>query len=157
MYLRIFISNMNRTIKITEEQLRAVKNALKEGWQLNPNKSQFIGAYINKFRDKLNMPDLKVPQVHDALQSPFFNFRPEKKGYYRKDEIEYALGPGLGSLKRYFGVTNDNKKEEPGRIKEIPLELHNEINPDEYDEPEKSEMELASDELLKNDEISYPL
>ena len=155
---------MNRTIKITEEQLRVVKNALKEGWQLNPNKFQFIGAYINKFREKLNMPDLKVPQVHDALQSPFFNFRPEKMGYYRKDEIEYALGPGLGSLKRYFGVTNNKKKEEPGRIKEIPLELHweslrdkNEKNPDEYDEPEKSEMDLASDELLKNDEISYPL
>lgn len=130
----------------------------KVNWQLNPNKYQFVGAYINKFREKLGMPDLKRSDIHAALQSGYFRFQPvNEKGYYRKEDIEYALGPGLKSLKRYFGVDDpptDSSHEEVHAPSFIPVNM--ELDPSEDEKlGSKSGMELASDELLRNQEVMY--
>lgn len=149
---------MATILKLTENQLNEVKKRLSEGWQLNPNKYQFVGAYINKFREKLGMPDLKMSDIHAALQSGYFRFQPvNDKGYYRKEDIEYALGPGLKSLKRYFGVENapaDGGHEETHVPSFIPVNRELDQNEEEKLDS-KSEMELASDELLRDQEVMY--
>ena len=149
---------MATILKLTENQLNEVKKRLSEGWQLNPNKYQFVGAYINKFKEKLGMPDLKRSDIHAALQSGYFRFQPvNEKGYYRKEDIEYALGPGLKSLKRYFGVEDaptDGGHEETHVPSFIPV--NRELDPSEEEKLDnKSEMELASDELLRDQEVMY--
>lgn len=148
---------MATVLKVTDRQMDEIKKQLSESWQLNPNKYQFVGAYIKKFREKLGMPDLQRSDIHAALQSGNFRFQPvNEKGYYRKEDIEYALGPGLKSLKRYFGV--DGNPDETSSDVSVPsfVPVNIDLGPDEEKELDsKSDMELASDELLGDQEVAY--
>ena len=122
-------------------------------WQFNPNKYQFVGAYIKKFREKLGMPNLQKSDIHAALQSGYFRFQPvNEKGYYRKEDIEYALGPGIESLKRYFGVQEERPEGQAPSF----IPVNRPLSRTEEDVLDgKSEMEQASDELLRGQEIMY--
>lgn len=145
---------MGRTIKINEIQFKEVRNKIAEGY-FNPNKRQYLGAYINKFRKLLHKDDLTVPELHDALQSGYFKFQTDNNNTYRKEDLDYVLGPGLRSLKRYFGIEDmpniDSAPQQPITMRPQPFK----DNTEEY-EPEKTDMENASDELLRDQEVFYP-
>lgn len=149
---------MPTILKITQEQMNEMKKYIAENWQLNPNKYQFVGAYINKFREKLGMPGLQKSDIHAALQSGYFRFQPvNDKGYYRKEDIEYALGPGLKSLKRYFGVQDEPVQDGHPEV-QVPsfIPVNRELGRAEEDALDsRSGMEQASDELLRNQEVMY--
>lgn len=151
-----------KKIKISESQFKEVVERLAEARDgFNPNRQQYVGAYLNKFRQKLNKPELTSSDLHRALQSGFFNMKPFPNGTYRKEDLDYVLQQGIGSLKRYFGLEDNDGSESEIKFEPKKWSLSpNPMNPKQTgeevsDDPYFADMDNCSDTLLKQDEVFY--
>lgn len=121
----------------------------------NFSKFTYLGNYIKKFREKLPLNNLSIQDLHYALNQ--MNIKPKNGTMYERKDIEQVLNflPQLNNIRKILGVkpkeittTNNNKN-----VKYFsPENKKEEIIPNYYN---TEEMKIASDELLKNDEVFF--
>lgn len=112
-------------------------------------KYTYLNNYVKKFRQKLPLENLTVQDLHQALSN--VNIKPKNGTMYERKDVEYALNfePILNKIRNYLGIHKHSSNIHFDKQNTLPKK---EILPNYYS---SEEMNDASDELLKNDEVFF--
>lgn len=139
------------TVILTEEQLKEIAPGYNE---------RYLNSYIKKFRERTGIPDLQTSQLHDIMARLHFNQIDGKPGCYRLSDINYLLDHS-NIIKQILGMPSTiSNSSDSDRVKNFknypsvpPINNENNENGEPDYTPPLSNMENASDELLKMDDI----
>lgn len=110
------------------------------------NKHTYLNNYINKFRTVLPFKELNIQTLHRIMA--YLGVKPYRANIFNKSDIEYVLNSDvlLNKIRKLLGIYKEAKPEDFIRTPKL-LKQPNYYSSDD--------MKQASDELLKNDEVSY--
>lgn len=133
--------NKSRTVIVYETQLK----------EMNPGYGNvYLNSWLGRFRKALNNDSITTSALHDAIKK--LGFKQVIPGVYRKTDLEWALG-NIDRVKRSLGLL---PKEMPREYMVTRDSMENNkptVDGSDDDTPPLSKMDVASDELLRQDGV----
>lgn len=133
--------NKSKTVIVYETQLK----------EMNPGYGNvYLNSWLGRFRKALNNDSVTTSALHDAMKR--FGFKQVIPGVYRKTDLEWALG-NIDRVKRSLGLLPKEMPREYTVTRDSVENNKPAVDDTDDNTPPLSKMDVASDELLRQDDV----
>lgn len=119
-----------KVVRISESQAKMINEGNNPGFG-----NVYLNSWLGRFRKALGVGHITTPQLHDAIQA--MGIKQVIPGVYRQNDLNQVLA-NIGPLKRMLGI---EPKPEWNPAPSKPINIPNEIVPEEEDEMPASNMD----------------